>query len=102
MVFVPEGDDVVYERRNSGLCNGGSFCVASDISDDFFSVGEFFPDMDVPLNGRGISFVENIGIQFYEPILSGLPESSDDLMSEGFFQCEVVEVGVVDPLGFAF
>ncbi len=57
MVFIPEGDDVINERSDSGLRDGGSFCVAADVFDNFFCIGKFFADMDIPLDGGRVGFV---------------------------------------------
>jgi len=49
VVLIPEGDNIVDEGRDSGLGNGWSLGVSADVFDNFSSIGQFFPDVDVPL-----------------------------------------------------
>lgn len=49
MIFIPEGDNVVDKGSDSSLGNGWSFGVSADVFDNFFGIGQFFPDVDVPL-----------------------------------------------------
>lgn len=49
MILIPEGDNVIDKGSDSSLGYGGSFGVSANVLDNFFSIGQFFPDVDVPL-----------------------------------------------------
>lgn len=102
MVFIPEGDDVVNERGDSGLCDGGSFCVSADVFDNLFGIAKFFPNVDVPIFGAGVSFVQKHGVEINFARFGGFPQHGDNLIAPSSFEYQVVKVGIVNPFGFAF
>lgn len=102
MILIPEGDDVVDKGSDSSLGDGGSLGVSANVFDNFFGIGQFFPDVDIPLFGRRVGFIKDCWVHFYFARFDGIPKHGDDLISPCFFEGQVVEVRVVDPFGFTF